>query len=552
MKFKHLRRYRQVIRVLFKYGLDDMLAHSNLRKVMPRLLLHKKIQGELSKQTYTRSERIRLAIEELGPTFIKFGQILSNRPDLLPQEVIEQLERLQDAVPGFLFRDVKAIVEKDLESTLEECFANFDEKPLASASIAQVHRATLHNGEKVVVKIQRPDIADIIDIDLQILSEFAEIAENNFPQFARFEPVELVHSLKKSMLRELNFLLEANNIIRFQNMFREEQRIYIPKVYTRYSTRRVICMEFIEGIKINQVDALRSQAFNLDDIAEKGLYIYFEQIFRHGFFHADPHPGNVLILPGERICLIDFGMVGILNRKDKDAFRDFIVAITRGNFTQLTESIEKLTKRKRIANKEELEYDLNILIDEFPPHTIDQRNMTEVVDRLQEIIYKHKLAFPNDFFLLLRTLVILDGISRILNPKFNTLERIRKHSLRLFQEGFEPQNMVRTTLEMIVDVWDYVRVFPSDFKRIIEKLKEGKVKIEIQGLNPLLHTLDVVSNRLAAAIVMAAMIIGSSLVVLSHIPPLWHGIPIIGLSGIIISGLFGIFMLISIFRKGKY
>jgi ubiquinone biosynthesis protein len=146
----------------------------------------------------------------------------------------------------------------------------------------------------------------------------------------------------------------------------------------------------------------------------------------------------------------------------------------------------------------------------------------------------------------------LDGISRILNPKFNTLERIRKHSLRLFQEGFEPQNMVRTTLEMIVDVWDYVRVIPSDFKRIIEKLKEGKVKIEIQGLNPLLHTLDVVSNRLAAAIVMAAMIIGSSLVVLSHIPPLWHGIPIIGLSGIIISGLFGIFMLISIFRKGKY
>lgn len=552
MRFKHLRRYRQVLRVLVKYGLDDMMAHSNLRKVLPKLLLHKKIQGEYSKQTYSRSERIRLAIEELGPTFIKFGQILSNRPDLLPQEVIEQLERLQDAVPGFSFDDVKAIVEKDLDGSIDELFAQFDPQPLASASIAQVHRATLHTGEKVVIKIQRPDIADIIDIDLQILTDLAEIAESSFPQFARLEPIELVHSLKKSMNRELNFLLEANNIIRFQHMFKGEERIYIPKVYTRYSTRKVICMEYIEGIKINQIDKLKAHAFDLDEIAEKGLHLYFQQIFKHGFFHADPHPGNVLILPGEKIGLIDFGMVGVLNRKDKDAFKDFIIAITKGNFNQLVDAIEHLTKRKRIANKEELEYDLNILLDEFPPHTIDERNMTEVVDRLQEIIYKHKLSFPNDFFLLLRTLVILDGISRLLNPKFNTLERIRKHSLRLFEESFEPQNILKTTLEMVVDTWDYIRVLPGDFKRIIEKIKEGKIRLEIQGLNPLLHMLDVISNRLAAAIVLAAMIIGSSLVVLSHIPPLWKGIPIIGLTGIIISGIFGVFMLVSIFRKGKY
>ncbi len=552
MRFKHLRRYRQVIRVLVKYGLDDMMAHSNLRKVLPKLMLHKKIQGEYSKQTYTRSERIRLAIEELGPTFIKFGQILSNRPDLLPQEVIDQLEKLQDAVPGFSFDDVKAIVEKDLEGNLEELFAKFDPVPLASASIAQVHKATLHSGEQVVVKVQRPDIADIIDIDLQILTDLADIAETSFPQFARFEPVELVHSLKKSMLRELNFLLEANNIIRFQHMFRDEERIYIPKVYTRYSTRMVLCMEFVDGIKINQTEALKASAFNLDNLAENGLHLYFEQIFRYGFFHADPHPGNVLVMPGEKICLIDFGMVGTLNRKDKDAFKEFIIAITKGNFNQLVDAIEHLTKRKKITNKEELEYDLNILLDEFPPHTIDERNMTEVVDRLQEIIYKHKLSFPNDFFLLLRTLVILDGISRILNPKFNTLERIRKHSLRLFEESFEPKNILKSTLEMLVDTWDYIRVLPGDFKRIIEKIKEGKVRIEIQGLNPLLHMLDIVSNRLAAAIVLAAMIIGSSLVVLSHIPPTWKGIPIIGLTGISISGLFGIFMLISIFRKGKY
>jgi ubiquinone biosynthesis protein len=311
-------------------------------------------------------------------------------------------------------------------------------------------------------------------------------------------------------------------------------------------------MEFVDGIKINQVDALRKQGADLTELANTGLHLYFTQIFKHGMFHADPHPGNVLLLKDNRLCLIDFGMVGVLNRKDKHAFRDFIVALTRGNFHDLVAAIEQLTQHKRIANKEELEYDLGILLDEFPPHTIDQRNMSEVVDRLQEIIYKHKLSFPTDFFLLLRAMVILDGISRILDPSFNTLERIRKNALALYYENLEPQQVLKHTLEFIVDVWDYLRVLPKDIKSIIEKLKEGKVRIEISGLNPLLHTLDVVSNRLSAAIILAAMIIGSSLVVLSGLPPKWGGVPAIGLVGIIISGLYALVLLISIFRRGKY
>jgi len=552
MKIRRIKRYRQVLSVLFKYGFDDLIDHSTLKKVLPKLMLHKKLQGQLAMQTYTRSERIRMALEELGPTYVKFGQILSNRADLLPQDLIEELQKLQDAVPGFSFDDVKQIIETDLNGKIENLFADFNKIPVASASMAQVHMARLHNGSKVVIKVQRPDIADIIAIDLQILSELAEIAENNFNKISRFEPVELVKSLRKSMTRELNFLLEANNIIRFQLMFKDYDGIYIPKVFNNLSTRRVICMEYINGIKVNNISELQNHAYNLSAIAEKGLYIYFEQIFRHGFFHADPHPGNVLIMHGEKIGLIDFGMVGTLNKQDKNAFRDFMIALTKGDFQKLVNSIESLTKRKKITNKEELEYDLRMLLDEFPPHTIDQRNVSEIVERLQEIIYRHQLNFPNDFFLLLRTMVILDGISRLLDPTFNTLERIRRHSLRLFDEAFEPKNILKNSLEFIVDVYDYVRVLPGDFKRIIEKLKEGKIKLEIQGLNPFLHMLDVVSNRISAAIVLAAMIMGSSLVVLSHIPPTWRGIPIIGLVGIIISGLFGIFMLVSIFRKGKY
>lgn len=552
MKFKNLRRYRQVIRVFIKYGFDDLLAHSRFRRFLPRLSLHRQLQGEISKHTFTRYERVRMAIEELGPTFIKFGQILSNRPDLLPIELINELEKLQDAVPSFATEDVKIIIEKDLGAPVTELFASFSDQPVASASIAQVHEAILKTGERVVVKVQRPDIAAVIDTDLQILAELAEIAEHNFPNLARLEPVEVVKALTKSMNRELNFLLETNNIIRFQAIFKNEPLLYIPKVYTRLSTRRVITMEYVTGIKINQVGKLKEQGVNLHELAKQGLFLYFEQIFKHGFFHADPHPGNVLIMADGKICLIDFGMMGTLNRQDKDAFHDFIVAITKGNFNKLVNSIERLTKHKTVASKEELEYDINILLDEFPPYTIDERNMSEVVDRLQFIIYKHKLSFPNDFFLLLRTLVILDGISRILDPDFNTLEYIRRQSLRLFEESLKPKNLVALTLSSLLDVWDYLRVLPGDIKKIIERIKEGKIEIEITGLKPVLHTLDVISNRIAAAVILAAMIIGSSLVLLSHIPPYWKNIPILGLIGIIFSGIFGVILILSIFKKGKY
>jgi ubiquinone biosynthesis protein len=552
MKLKNLKRYRKVLRVLIKYGLDDLLAHSSMRNMLPNFLLHKRIQGELSKMTYSRHERIRMALEELGPTFVKFGQILSNRPDLLPKELIDELEKLQDAVPSFAFSDVKDIVETDLGKPIENMFASFDEQPLASASIAQVHRATLYTGEQVVVKVQRPDIADVIETDLDILGELAEIAENNFDSLARYEPVELVKSLRKSMHRELNFLLEANNMMRFTKMFENVEWLHIPVIYTFLSSRRVITMEFIDGVKVNNLEQLRKQNISLHEVAKRGLYLYFEQIFRHGFFHADPHPGNVLVDRSGRIALIDFGMTGTLNRKDKHAFRDFIVALTKGDFTLLVEAIEHLTKNKKIENKEELEYDINVLLDEFPPSTIDERNMGEVVNSLQQIIYKHRLSFPNDFFLLLRTLVILDGVSRILEPSFNTLKYIRQNSLLLIEEKLKPKAILQMVLHTALDAWDFIRVLPGDIKKVIDRIKEGKVIIEVKGLQPLLHTLDVVSNRLAAAIVLAAMIIGSSLIVLSHIPPLWNNIPIIGLIGIIISGIFGLILLISIFRKGKY
>lgn len=552
MTFKHLRRYRQVLQVLLKYGFDDILSNSKLRKVMPRFVLHKRIKGKIVTLNYTRYQRMRMVLEELGPTYVKFGQILANRPDILPAELIDELKKLQDAVPGFAFEDVKNIIEKELNGSLENQFLSFNQNPLASASIAQVHSAVLKTGEQVVVKVQRPDIESIIEEDLKILAELAEVAESHFEQLARFEPVELVKSLNKSMTRELNFLLEAYNINHFHHLFKENDWVVVPKVYSKISTRKVICMEYLEGIRVDKTDELRKRGIDLTLLAEKGIYLYFQQIFRYGFFHADPHPGNVLVKDNGVFCLIDFGMVGSMVRKDKEAFREFIIAIAKGDLTALTESIIALTKGKRVGSREELEYDIGLLIEEFPPETIDEREMGEIVDRLQQIIYKHKLSFSNDFFLLLRTLVILDGISRQLDPKFNTLERIRKHSMRLFEEGLQPKNLIKSALHDINDAWQFIKVLPTDIRGIINRVKEGKVKMDFLGLNQLIHTLEVASNRLAAAIILAAMILGSSLVVLSRIPPKYNGIPVIGVIGIVISGIFGMMLLYSIFKKGKY
>lgn len=552
MTFKHLSRYKQVLQVLVKYGFSDLVSHSSLRKILPKVIFHNKINGKINTLNYTRYQRIRMVLEELGPTYIKFGQILANRPDILPAELIEELKKLQDAVPGFAFDEVRAMIEADLNGSLEDLFQHFDTQAIASASIAQVHKATLHSGEVVVVKVQRPDIEGIIAEDLKILEELAEIAEHHSEQLARFEPIELVKALNKSMTRELNFLLEAYSINHFQSLFKENDWIKVPHVFSKFSSRRVITMDFISGTRIDRVAQLRDQGVDLSLLAEKGLYLYFQQIFRYGFFHADPHPGNVLVQADGVICLIDFGIVGSMNRKDKEAFREFIIAIAKGDLRGLTDAIIALTKGKRISSREELEYDISILIEEFPPETINERDIGDIVDRLQKIIYKHKLSFSNDFFLLLRTLVILDGISRQLDPNFNTLERIRKHSMRLFEEGLQPKNLVKSALRDISDVWDYVRVIPSDIKGIISRLKEGKIKMDFLGLNQLIHTLEVASNRLAAAIILAAMILGSSLVVLSGIPPKYNGIPIIGLIGIVISGIFGMLLLLSIFKKGKY
>ena len=302
--YRNLGRYRQILAVFFKYGFGEFIDALNIEQYLEISLqmLFKKEPKNIEKMT--RPERIRLVLEELGPTFIKLGQILSTRPDLIPLEYVKEFAKLQDKVPAFSYEEVSTRIEAELGQPPEKIFKSFEMEPLACASIGQVHRARLHNDEEVVVKVQRPGIQGIIETDLEIMLHLASLMERHLEEFEIQHPSRIVSVFARSIEKEINYLLEASSVERFARQFLEDSTVYIPKVYRRFTTKKVITMEFVDGIKASQIEELKEKEYDLKLIANRGAVLVMKQIFSHGFFHADPHPGNIFILPDETICLI--------------------------------------------------------------------------------------------------------------------------------------------------------------------------------------------------------------------------------------------------------
>ena len=323
--FQNINRSRHIIQILIKHGFEDFVYHSPLSRFIPH---RKKIILDVEKQpsSLTRWERMRMAVEELGPTFIKLAQVLSNRPDILPEALITEFEKLQNRVPPFEYHEAKRIIERELGKPVDEIFDNFIEIPLASASIGQVHRARLKNGEEVVVKVQRPHVREIIDQDLSILTEIARTGEKFFNRYGITNMMDVVKTFERTMHKELDYTHEARNIERFRAFYKDRGDFYVPRAYRDYTTERVMVIEFASGCKITDIRQLQMWGHDPKELAGKGLDIYLSQIFEHGYFHADPHPGNVLVRKDGVICLIDFGMVGKLNQRDKFAFANIFVS----------------------------------------------------------------------------------------------------------------------------------------------------------------------------------------------------------------------------------
>lgn len=551
--YRHINRYREIITVLFKHGFGDLITNSQIEKYLDfgkKFIPNKKIEKVSS---LSRWERIRMVLEELGPTFIKLGQLMSNRPDILPESLLFELEKLQDSVPPMPNEEAEKMIEQELGKPISELFKKIDANPIASASIAQVYRAELFSGEKVAVKVQRTEIQKIIETDLEIMFHLSLLMEKHIAEMEIMNPVEIVKEFERSIRKEIDFNIEASHIERFARNFQTDLTIYIPEIYKDYSTKKILTMEFIEGIKVSNLKALKETGINALLVAEQGCDLILKQIFEHGFFHADPHPGNILILKDNITCFLDFGMMGTLLPKHQDYLGNIIVGVVNKDSKKITETLLRLTGTYNIENRDQLEQRVSELINQYAYISLKEIKVGEFLNKLFRMLIDFKLRLPSDFYLLSKALITIEGVGTKLDPDFDMVKHIEPFAKNLLKKRLDPVKLAKDLYSSAAEFRLLLKDFPYEIREIIRQIKTGKLKVEFEhkGLEPMLIKHDQISNRISFAIVLAALIIGSSLIVLSKIPPLWNEVPIIGIVGFVGAGIMGFGLLISILKHGK-
>lgn len=518
--FRNLNRTREILSILVKYGFEDFIANSTLRNLVSEKMRLSWLRDEKPALEYTRYERVRMAAEELGPTFVKLAQILSNRPDIIPDELVKELEKLQDRVAPFEFAKAKPIVELSLGKKIEEVFDEFNEVPMASASIGQVHKAKLKTGEEVVVKIQRPDVKEQIDQDLSIIKSGVRSMDRYLKKQGVLNAEEVVRVFERAISKELDYRNEARNIERFRNVYRHRSDFYVPKAYREISGDKVLVMEFVRGCKITDIQQLREWNISPARIVERGMDIYLSQIFEYGYFHGDPHPGNILVDQDGRIILLDFGMVGQLMKKDKYAFAGIFIAMSKHDAREMAQQMRKLAVEDNITDMRQFVYDLNDLIEDYADLDVGESSIQDVITRLQKIMYDYHITVPGGVFIIFRAFAILEGIGKKMHPNFKTYEFIRPYGQKLITEQLKPENLANEAAQRFSNLTSFLNTFPVEVRNILQLVSKGKLhtEIELQGYGYALKKWDSISTRMGLVYIICALMISSSIALLGNYP----------------------------------
>ncbi len=552
---RHIGRYRDIAVALLRHGFGIVVEEIGIAQLLSfpqRLFFEPK-----NKDAKTVGERIKLVLQELGPTFVKLGQIASTRPDLIPEEIVSELEKLQDQVPPFSFQAVCDIIQEELGDELDRIFQHFEEIPVAAASIGQVHRAILRSGEKVAVKVQRPNIARVIETDLEILQDLAVLAEHRLEWAARYKIREMVDEFSKSLRAELDYTIECRNAEKIANQFKNDPAVYVPKVFWEYSTKKVLTMEYVDGVKLNEPDQLKQKGYNAKILAERLAKAIFQQIFHHGFFHGDPHPGNVLVLPGEVIAFIDFGMVGWLTPEMKYHFSSLVIALMRQSTDGVIKAILRMGLVSDDVNMAQLRDDVEQLREKYYGVPLSQISLGEAVNDLFRTAFRHSIRIPADLTVLGKTLLTVEGIVEKLDPAFSIFDIAEPFGRRLLKERLHPKNVAETLWKRVSHVGEMLVDLPRHMKEATLLIKRGKLRIEmaVPEIELVLRKLDRISNRLsfsivllAFSIIMAGVIIGSSVGRQSTL--LWK-IPAVEI-GFAMATLMFLWLLYSILRSGRF
>lgn len=552
--YQQANRMRHIVTVLVKYGLTDYVRTLHLDKgfsLARKILLRGK---KWDYAQFSRFRRIRMAIEELGVTFIKLGQLLSNRNDILPPALLEELTSLQDQVSPIPPERVSQIVERQLGRPVSEAFEQFDLRPIASASIAQVHYARLPNRREVAVKVQRPGIERVVDVDLEILYGLAGLIERYVPSSRLYQPREIVNQFRAQLKIELNFNRELLFMQKFGALFKRRRTIKVPQPIREFTTRRVLTMEYIEGTKVSKITEGERTGFNRRTIALRGGTLMLEQVFMHGFFHADPHPGNIVVLPGNVICFLDFGMMGRIRPKEQDDLRELFLGMTDRDAENTAKAILSITKPTRRVDMRELETRVYDLLDDYLDRSLEDFDLPGLFADLTALIRSFGLIIPPNLMLMIKALIAVQGIGAELDPSFNLIRLFEPFARRLIAEEFDPVRVGHTAFRTALNYKTLAEELPVDAQTLIRMAKEGElsVRLQVRGLDSFRDTIDRIGYRLVHGAVLAALIIGSSFVMSTSLPPQWHGVSVIGLIGFALAMVMGLGVIAAlIFRHFK-
>jgi len=551
-------RMGEILSVFFKYGFAELVNRIKKSSRFPFRI--KKPTHEVLEETIGKpfAVRIRLALEELGAAFIKFGQVLSMRPDILPQNIVLELAKLQDQVPPFPIAEVRQTVENQFGKPFSDVFPVFSETPEAAASIAQVHRAVLADGRVAAVKIRRPGVSEQVEVDLEILRGLAELAERSLPDMALLNPSGTIKEFQVNLQAELDFHKEGRNIESFRKYFRDDPAIHIPEVYWEYCTEKVLTMEFIQGIKVSDRERLVREGADLPLIARRGLEIVFKQIFRYGFFHADPHAGNIFILPDDAgtpavIAPIDYGMVGFVNEFIQDRLGRALKCFAARDARGLVKVLGDLDLLDDGHVTRELAYDIEHLINYYYNVSLAQLNLGTVIMELIDIIRKHRIRVPCELVMLGKAISTAEALGKDLDPTIDIASIAEPYVTQLVLDEVNPMRKMKEAARFFSDANDLLRVLPDDIQTILRKIRTGKltVKLEHEKLDTVIKDTDKSSNRLSFSVIIAAFLIGSSLITFTGRGPAILGVPVIGFIGYVLAGLLGIWLVIGIIRSGR-
>jgi ubiquinone biosynthesis protein len=545
------KRYREVAQALVKYGYVDVVDALHLWKP---LRLGQRVFGAPTMPDATKPERLRMLCEALGPTFIKFGQLLSTRPDLLPPEYLTELARLQDHAPQEDFSTIRTILQAELPSPLSALFTEIAPVPLAAASIAQVHRATLTTGQEVAVKVQRPHISQTITGDLELLRDLARLAERYLPELRPLHPSGVVEEFARTIARELDFRHELQNLERCAKHFADDPTVYIPAAYPALTTSRVLTMGYVQGLKISMREELLQAGLDPKVVAVNGANALLKQIFRHGFFQGDPHPGNLRVLEGNVIAILDYGMFGTIDAETREHLALLLLGVASRDANKIVRALVELEVMTPDRDRRRLRREIATLVDTYLAVSLEALNVSALLQEVLRMVRQHGLQVPPDFLLLLRALGTAESIGRELDPEFAIMQHLQPFAEQLVLERYDPRYLLRKLGHTTEDVEELLVLLPAALGQIVQKLRRGELHLglEVQQLDRLIREFDTASNRLTLAIILAASIIGSALIMQTQMPPVLMGYPLFGMLGFLLSGILGLGLVIAILRAGGF